>query len=547
MAIVRTFLVLSFACNVDKSYALMSMPMKEKENGLFSCDEAASEFDVAMACMVQAVYDFPIIGTAVPGWDLASKLKCSDGLIGSDKLNIYKKSGEENPTCVFVISGSDDGMDWVEDFSAFPKEACGMTLHEGFYNEMSRLVNEPQWLDMKNMLVTECSKVYVAGHSLGGAVASTFATCAAAGTEPQLEGLKIDGLYTFGAPGIAQGEAPSDGGNCFAGKRFFNLGALGGDPVPAVTDAIGYKHPKMKAVQLDDGAFVDLTVTELPCEDADTSSSPHFGIIPRIEYHLPTFYINRVKKRPDLTLSEPPCYNNSVCRDLTGSCCGAEVLTVKCADGYEPEITGNCGVLGARTSFTCRLKVYDDSMCDGIIGDKCCGVNGVSVNCKHGYEVVEIGTCGLVDGRTKFTCKAPPQDESKCDSGLADACCGIKGISVNCKDGYEVVETGTCGVLGARTKYTCKPVCLVPTPAPTPAPAVTTYAVSSSCACSVGEKILEVDSCKAAASDLGVAFRKTVTWKVHATGCVSRPNGLFFNDHATGGCTNFAKAVCSST
>jgi hypothetical protein len=159
------------------------------------------------------------------------------------------------------------------------------------------------------------------------------------------------------------------------------------------------------------------------------------------------------------TASPTECYNKAMCRDIGHDCCGLDILTMSCAEGYHPEVTGTCGLIGAQKSYTCKLNEYDDSMCDGILGDKCCGIQGVSVNCKYGYEAVPTGTCGLLGARTKFTCRRPELDDSKCDSYLGDACCGISGVTVKCKDGYEVVETGECGLIDARTKYSCRAKC----------------------------------------------------------------------------------------
>jgi len=159
------------------------------------------------------------------------------------------------------------------------------------------------------------------------------------------------------------------------------------------------------------------------------------------------------------TASPTECYNKAMCRDIGHDCCGLDILTMSCAEGYHPEVTGTCGLIGAQKSYTCKLNEYDDSMCDGILGDKCCGIQGVSVNCKYGYEAVPTGTCGLLGARTQFTCRRPELDDSKCDSYLADACCGISGVTVKCKDGYEVVETGECGLIDARTKYSCRAKC----------------------------------------------------------------------------------------
>jgi len=49
-------------------------------------------------------------------------------------------------------------------------------------------------------------------------------------------------------------------------------------------------------------------------------------------------------------------------------------------------------------------------------------------------------------------------DNTKCNSWLLDACCGIE-VTVGCTDGYEVVRTGSCGLVGLKTQYTCRPPC----------------------------------------------------------------------------------------
>lgn len=69
--------------------------------------------------------------------------------------------------------------------------------------------------------------------------------------------------------------------------------------------------------------------------------------------------------------------------------------------------------------------------------------------------------------------------------------------------------------------------------------------VSGNCSCAEGEKILDVDSCKAAAQYLGVTFNKNVRLEAHSNGCARLPDGIYFNDHPTGGCSDFDHAVCS--
>lgn len=113
------------------------------------------------------------------------------------------------------------------------------------------------------------------------------------------------------------------------------------------------------------------------------------------------------------------------------------------------------------------------------------------------------------------------------------------------------------------------PTPVPPTPAPTtPAPtcpgqvvvdggdvmaieAADHFYVSSSCSCPEGEEIVDPADCAAAACSLGQAWNVMKTsnsWKLHAKGCAKRNGpldfGLYFNTHSTGGCSDWAKAVC---
>mmetsp|Transcript_7045 Transcript_7045/g.12843 ORF Transcript_7045/g.12843 Transcript_7045/m.12843 type:complete len:98 (+) Transcript_7045:118-411(+) len=74
-----------------------------------------------------------------------------------------------------------------------------------------------------------CSSIYSVGHSLGGAVASLYATCAGSGNVLFENTLlfkntkAVEKLYTFGAPAVAYVTPlrPPSGG-CFGGARFYS-------------------------------------------------------------------------------------------------------------------------------------------------------------------------------------------------------------------------------------------------------------------------------------------------------------------------------------
>lgn len=260
-------------------------------NIIANCGEPPQSFDVSMACIARATYNFPLIGKQIAGWDLKMETVDQNGLIGTDKMSIYRNS---DGICALAISGSDDALDWIQDFKFFPTSACGLNLHRGFYEEAARLTSSTQFYPMVRFLKKKCTETWVVGHGRGGAVASTMAACWAA-KENKFKDIPLTGLYTFGAPGIADTAATSRGGKCFEGYRFFNLDIVGGDPVPAVTHAVGLKHPHIKTIRLFDAPFVGASRDNLACEQPATCVEPHFGIIPMPAKHLMSFYINRIK------------------------------------------------------------------------------------------------------------------------------------------------------------------------------------------------------------------------------------------------------------
>lgn len=256
------------------------------------CDLAKmGNLEVAVACISSAAYDF----SDVPGWNRISEFVEQDGR-GADKMSIYERQG----VCALAISGSDDLKDWTEDADFIRIQACGLTLHRGFYSEMARLTNTINFGTMMQTLTSKsCKKVILVGHSLGGAIMGTIAACVVAKTEKQLDGLRVDGLYTFGAPGIAHedGGIASDNGKCFKGTRFYRQDRWGGgDPVPAVTEVIGLRHPKMTAVRIKGSWLGTPTRVTHDCEDTETPRLPKFGLTPRPLLHRTGEYISNVNQ-----------------------------------------------------------------------------------------------------------------------------------------------------------------------------------------------------------------------------------------------------------
>jgi hypothetical protein len=137
----------------------------------------------------------------------------------------------EGDTTVIAFPGTQTLADWFVDFRAYPATVTDYPIvgrcHAGFIQALARIA--PQIL-----ADTRGKRVFVAGHSLGGALAQLFAgILAGLGRAP-------DGLWTFGAA------------RCMADTNDFLAPLLAGipgldyrhrdDPVPFLL--AGFAHPR---------------------------------------------------------------------------------------------------------------------------------------------------------------------------------------------------------------------------------------------------------------------------------------------------------------
>lgn len=258
--------------------------------------ESGTELDSlehSMARIARAVYDFPLIGTGVSGWRIAKQIKQQDGLtfLAMDKISIYQR----DDICAFAISGSSDAPDWIDNLNFLPKHACGVDVHSGFYNEYSHLKSTSQFQELADyMSSSECDGGrYIVGHGMGGAVASVFAGCMEH-ENPFGGNWDLDGLFTFGAPGVSKPAMDYKGG-CVPGKRFYNHDLIVADPVPWVTSIIGLRHPKMEANRFRN--FLGKSLLVYGCDVEDTTLKPWGLLKPFSPMHLMTGgYIYRADK-----------------------------------------------------------------------------------------------------------------------------------------------------------------------------------------------------------------------------------------------------------
>mmetsp|Transcript_103377 Transcript_103377/g.287840 ORF Transcript_103377/g.287840 Transcript_103377/m.287840 type:complete len:433 (-) Transcript_103377:154-1452(-) len=280
---------------------------------------AEDPIEVSMAKMASDTYKGGVLDFLVDHHDNISWVKKMvqsrrSGLtgLGRDKVELFQRG----KSCALAFSGSDDFEDAEADINALTVNRCGVAIHQGFMSELEVQTNTSQFVNefAPFLKSSECAGgVYVVGHSLGGALASIFAGCSTRPDAPEsIQGIKVEGLYTFGAPGVSKptgqpGGEPSGrlgprGATCFKGKRFWNtavVGAVGqADPIPAITAPVGLLHPMVQSVNLN-APFVWSRVErrEYDCtsDEAKLKPAPSIGIAPNMLYHAWCLYENRVR------------------------------------------------------------------------------------------------------------------------------------------------------------------------------------------------------------------------------------------------------------
>merc|ERR1712194_133856 len=102
--------------------------------------------------------------------------------------------------CMLTFMGTNNTADWLSNALisvshfcgyTYPHETCvgrgvcqvekpgGSFTHWGFTNRLRTIIQDPKWQKTVLNNLGGCSKVYVAGHSAGGAMGSMFQACLA--------------------------------------------------------------------------------------------------------------------------------------------------------------------------------------------------------------------------------------------------------------------------------------------------------------------------------------------------------------------------------
>lgn len=144
----------------------------------------------------------------------------------NDQVVIYEKAGD----CMFSFQGVNDETDvplMISSFYTPPVDMCRLQVSSGIASKMNLLLAEPMMQPGSPLVAylnnnSVCSRVASVGHSMGGALATLWATCANQGNNTAIFGARQDySLVTFGP--LAMSTTPAfngEPGTPFDGTRY---------------------------------------------------------------------------------------------------------------------------------------------------------------------------------------------------------------------------------------------------------------------------------------------------------------------------------------
>lgn len=194
-------------------------------------DEKTS-LSLAIACDLAYEDNESKIASIVQSWDYKFEGFRSVTKKPDIDTQCYIMSNEEN--IVIVFRGSESYQDWLSNFQTVydPGPFKDTRVHEGFQDALY-----PSVISITNLLdevITQEKKIWLTGHSLGGALSSLYA------------GMLIEnkysvyGIYTYASPRSGNGEFASKLNNRVVGPHYRVVNS--GDIVPHIPPEPFYSH-----------------------------------------------------------------------------------------------------------------------------------------------------------------------------------------------------------------------------------------------------------------------------------------------------------------
>jgi hypothetical protein len=104
----------------------------------------------------------------------------------------------ETLECVVVFQGTTVVLDWLANFDIQPWSFCGFgKVHKGFRAKMLRMTAGMDWRQVLLPKLKKCSSVAATGHSLGGAIAELWSSCANKAIKPGESGYAEHRIASF--------------------------------------------------------------------------------------------------------------------------------------------------------------------------------------------------------------------------------------------------------------------------------------------------------------------------------------------------------------
>jgi hypothetical protein len=115
-----------------------------------------------------------------PGWRLVADEVLVSGLQDNRDTDPVRLYQHKNLECALVFTGTNALCETAASADTLLASYCGFNgVHHGYAQELRRITSH--LLPYLSPKLSQCSKVSVIGHSLGGAVAEVFAACANSG------------------------------------------------------------------------------------------------------------------------------------------------------------------------------------------------------------------------------------------------------------------------------------------------------------------------------------------------------------------------------